>query len=121
MSSGSCALCGEKFTNIFDAVNHTRKSGSEESFNPKITLGEGRRLGLGLLLNKIYLFSKDEYIKKQVEEAYSLIYISRMRPSAFPYIYDKFTDALESITPFDVRPLVYQIVSQEAFKEVGLF
>lgn len=120
MSKGSCGLCGEKFNNVFDAVDHARKPGREESFNPKVILGEGAKLGLGMLFNKIYLLSNDTPIKEAVEDAYSLLYIAEMRPRAFQAIYPAFLKSLADDVDFNLSKFVYKIVTQEALKEVGL-
>lgn len=119
MDKRSCGLCGTRFLNVFEAVEHARRPGNEESFNPKFILGEGRKLGLGELLKKIYNGTNSERVSDGVEEAFALMYIAEMRPTWFPTIYDQFV-MNRAMPGSDVTKFVYKIVTEEAFKEVGL-
>ena len=116
MSKGSCGLCGTQFENVFEAVAHARVSGSESNFNPKFILGTGAKFGLGNFLTQLFNDTEDKNVKDAAEEVYSVLYIAEMRPKVFPEIYSVFVEHLG----MNITKFVYKIVSQEAFKSVGL-
>ena len=117
MNSKSCGLCGQRFANVFEAVDHTRRTGSENNFDPKFILGARERMNLGTFLKQVYDLSYDKSVRDKVETAFSLLYIAEMRPKTFPALYKSFVEGkFEDATQF-----VYLIVTQEAFKEVGLY
>lgn len=121
MSKGSCELCGTRFNNVFEAVDHARVSGNESNFNPKFILSTGMKFGLGAFLLKVYESTKEENVRGLAEEAYSMLYLAEMRPTVFRPIYRLFVDHLESsLGRIDMTQFVYEIVSQEAYKSVGL-
>lgn len=112
-----CGLCGTRFNNVFEAVDHARSSGKEGYFDPKFILSEKGRINLGTLLTQIYELSLDKAVQDKVETAFSLLYIAEMRPKTFPSLYRSFVEGKFN----DVTPFVYLIVTQEALKEVGLY
>ena len=120
MNSKSCGLCGQRFANVFEAVDHTRRTGSENNFDPKFILGARERMNLGTFLKQVYDLSLDIAVQDRLEKAYALLYIAEMRPNSFPMVYRSFLKAGIDSDAFDITRFVYLIVTQEAFKEVGL-
>lgn len=116
MNEKSCGLCGARFGNVFEAVDHARQASNDIPFDPKVILGAKERMNLGTLLTQIYDLSLDKEVEDKVETAYALLYIAEKRPKTFPALYKSFVEGKFN----DVTQFVYLIVTQDAFKEMGL-
>lgn len=120
MIKKSCGLCGARFKNVFEAVDHTRRSGKEMDFDPKFILGGKQRLNLGTLLTQIYNNSHDKAVQDIAESAFSLLYIAEMRPDISSEIFKSYQKYMDEGIEFGITDFVYLIVTQEAFREVGM-
>ena len=72
-----CKVCGTKFDNIFDAVNHLVED-NEEIFEPTFQLPNGYALMLGSLLEEIYHNADNPDIIRSITEiTYATLYAAQ--------------------------------------------
>ena len=72
-----CKVCGTKFDNIFDAVNHLMDD-EGEVFDPILKLPNGYSLLLGSLLEELYRNAEDAGIIKDITEmTYATLYAAQ--------------------------------------------
>lgn len=72
-----CPECGERFTNVFDAIRHLADANEEEMFDPALILPGGYRLMVGTMLEDIYLLASSgetDKLKKLAESAFLTLY-----------------------------------------------
>ena len=70
-----CAVCGQHFDNIFEAVDHMIDDNEEEEFNPEIILPNGYRLLVGSLLRQLFDKADDpEEVRSIVQLTYGTLY-----------------------------------------------
>ena len=73
-----CNVCGTKFDNIFDAVNHLVEDSDGEIFNPKYQLPNGYKLLLGSLLHELFdNADKPEEIRAITQMTYATLYAAK--------------------------------------------
>jgi hypothetical protein len=96
-----CAVCGTKFNNIFEMVEHLDEEG-DTPFDPQLILPNGYKLLVGTLLRLIYDRSnKPSQVREIVAGAYTTLYlaetdINAMRESVEEVMVDKFMKDLDS-------------------------
>lgn len=77
----NCIVCGTKFDNIFEAVNHLVEDTGEKPFEPKVTLPSGYSLLLGSLLHELFdNAEKPEEIRRITEMTYATLYAAQTDP-----------------------------------------
>lgn len=75
----TCPLCGMKFNNVFDAVEHILED--DEEFDPALLLPGGFRLMVGSLLCALYNNRNNpEMISKITQDAYGTLFLAEASP-----------------------------------------
>jgi hypothetical protein len=74
-----CPECGQKFENVFEAVDHLLED--DEEFDPALILPNGYRLMIGSLLKCMYRYADEpKQIKKITQDTFMTLYASETRP-----------------------------------------
>ena len=96
-----CPECGQKFDNVFDAVDHMLED--DESFDPAFILPAGMKLLLGSLLRTIYDNRRRPSVVSQVvQDCYATLAMAEFMPEQLPNVLNDIIveQAMES---FDVE------------------
>lgn len=95
-----CEICGQRFDNIFEMVEHQIDSGEPE-FDPALLLPNGYKLLVGTLLRLIYDRSnKPSQVREVVSSAYMNLYLAEtdqqaMRENVENIIVQRFVSDLD--------------------------
>jgi hypothetical protein len=93
----SCPECGEKFDNIFTAVEHMLDD--DEEFNPAFILPGGIRLMLGTLMWNIYQRRNEpDVVSELAQDCYATLAMGEFMPEAIPNVLNDLLveDAMEN-------------------------
>jgi hypothetical protein len=72
-----CPECGERFDNVFDAIDHITDAEELEPFDPSLILSGGYSLMIGSMLKDIFNLANERNYNKiilMVEAAYLTLY-----------------------------------------------
>ncbi len=95
-----CDICGQKFDNVFEMVEH-QVDGGEPEFDPTLLLPNGYKLLVGTLLRLIYDRSnKPSQVRDVVSSAYMNLYLAEtdqqaMRENVENIIVQRFVSDLD--------------------------
>ena len=74
-----CPECGQKFENVFEAVDHLLED--DEEFDPALILPNGYRLMIGSLLKCMYKYANEpKQIEKITQDTFMTLYAAETRP-----------------------------------------
>lgn len=74
-----CPECGEKFDNMFDAIEHFLED--DEEFDPALLLPGGYRLMIGSLLESLYKHRNDpDFISDITQSTYATLFTAETEP-----------------------------------------
>lgn len=74
-----CTLCGERFEDVFEAIDHMMED--DEEFDPALILPGGYKLMVGSLLRCIYDHRNDAgLISKVTQSAYATLFTAEVMP-----------------------------------------
>jgi len=74
-----CPQCGEKFENVFQAVDHLLED--DEEFDPALILPNGYRLMVGSLLKCMYKHANEpEVIEKITQDTFMTLFMAETEP-----------------------------------------
>jgi hypothetical protein len=76
-----CAICGQRFDNIFDATDHLVEDENGEYFDPKLILPGGYQLMIGSLLRNIHYHARgNKKVREIAEHTYATLYAAETNP-----------------------------------------
>jgi len=90
-----CDICGQRFDNVFEMIDHLYEEGDKD-FDPTLLLPNGYKLLVGTLLRLIYDRSnKPSQVREVVSSAYLNLYLAEtdeqaMRESVEDIIVERF-------------------------------
>ena len=96
-----CDICGERFDNVFEMIDHLQEEG-EPPFDPVLLLPNRYRLLVGTLLRLIYEQSnKPSQVRKITEGAYMNLYLAEtdqqaMRENIEDVLVEQFVSELDN-------------------------
>lgn len=74
-----CSLCGERFEDVFEAIDHMVED--DEEFDPSLILPGGYRLMVGSLLRCLYEHREEpSMVSKIVQSTYATLYSAEVMP-----------------------------------------
>jgi len=75
----TCPECGQKFNDVFEAVNHMVED--DEEFDPALILPGGFRLMVGSLLEALYHHRNEpDMISRVTQDAYGTLFMAEVSP-----------------------------------------
>lgn len=103
-----CRVCGQRFDNIFEVVEHMADDEDELPFDPKLILPGGYQLLIGTLLKTIYdLAGRNERVKDVVQHTYATLYAAETNPRKMKkFVEDIIVDNHMSTFETDVKDLL---------------
>lgn len=103
-----CRVCGQRFKNIFEVVEHMADDEDELPFDPKLILPGGYQLLIGTLLKTIYdLAGRNERVKDIVQHTYATLYAAETNPRKMKkFVEDIIVDNHMSTFETDVKDLL---------------
>lgn len=103
-----CRVCGQRFKNIFEVVEHMADDEDELPFDPKLILPGGYQLLIGTLLKTIYdLAGRNERVKDIVQHTYATLYAAETNPRKMKkFVEDIIVDNHMSTFESDVKDLL---------------
>ena len=111
----NCTVCGTKFNNIFEAVNHLVEDSGEKPFDPKVTLPSGYSLLIGSLLHELFDNSENaEEIRRITEITYATLYAAQTDPAEMKRLVE---EAIVHTHMSNVDAELLQLLQQEEIED----
>jgi predicted amidophosphoribosyltransferase len=101
-----CPQCGEKFSDVFEAVDHLLEE--DEEFDPALILPNGYRLMIGSLLKCMYKHAHEpEQIEKITQDTFMTLYMAETQPNV---IVDVIEDMIVGTTMAGIDDEIKQLL-----------